>query len=363
MALLFMDSFDHYANADLGEKWSTITDSGSIGESTTRIVAAIGRRASQGLRLQTTGGAGNSETGSVSVTLTPGDATCIVGLALNQATAFSGYEVGTTEGNASNVIVSVRQGATTQVWFRLNADGTISALRATTVLGTTTAVLVVNTYSYLEFKVTINDTTGVVQIRNNGVLVLDLSAQDTANGAAGWNNIRLGTVGQASGTVQRYYDDLYVLDGTGSAPLNTVLGDVRVDARYPTAEGASSAWTPLSGTDNALMVDETAPDDDTTYVSTSTTGATDTHVTQDAPVAGAAIYGVQHCLNMKKADAGPCTVAPVVRYSTTDYTGSDLSPSTSYAYGLVVQETNPGTGVQWTDTDFNASEFGYKKTG
>ena len=92
-----------------------------------------------------------------------------------------------------------------------------------------------------------------------------------------------------------------MLDGSGPAPFNDFLGDVRVDARYPTAEGANSAWTPLSGTDNALMVDDPGPpytpgggpDDDTTYNSTLTVGAVDTHVIQDAPVTGAVFYGAQ----------------------------------------------------------------------
>jgi hypothetical protein len=83
---------------------------------------------------------------------------------------------------------------------------------------------------------------------------------------------------------------------------------------------------------------------------------------QDAPVAGAAIYGVQHCLNLKKMDAGTCTVAPVIRHSSTDYVGANLSPGTTYAYGLQIAATNPGTSAAWTETDFNNAEFGYKKT-
>jgi hypothetical protein len=181
---------------------------------------------------------------------------------------------------------------------------------------------------------------------------------NTSNtGAASWSGVSLGTSPYNSD-----YDDLYVLDGSGAAPLNDFLGDCRVDARYPTAEGASSAWTPLSGTDNALMVDETAPDDDTTYNSTSTVGATDTHVVQDAPVPGAVLYGVQLCLSHKKSDAGTCSIAPVVRHSGVDQVGTAFNPGTTYVYSVTPYGLNPGTGAAWTEAGFNAAEFGYKRT-
>ena len=56
--------------------------------------------------------------------------------------------------------------------------------------------------------------------------------------------------------------------------------------RVPTGEGTTIQWTPLSGTDNALMVDETiaAHDSDTTYVSRTSTGAkSDFYALQDMP--------------------------------------------------------------------------------
>ena len=43
-------------------------------------------------------------------------------------------------------------------------------------------------------------------------------------------------------------DDLYICDGTGSAPHNTFLGDCRVDTLLPTADGTAQQWTPSTGT-------------------------------------------------------------------------------------------------------------------
>jgi hypothetical protein len=218
------------------------------------------------------------------------------------------------------------------------------------VIATSSVPLVVGIYYYVELKVTFHATAGSLELRVNAAPVATFTGN---TGTPTWNGFHCGAYAD--------FDDLYLLDGTGAAPWNDFLGDCRVDVRNPTAEGASSAWTPLSGTDNALMVDDPAPDDDTTYVSTTVIGATDTHVVQDAAVVGAPIRGVQVCLSMKKTGAGACTVAPVIRHSGTDYSGTAVSPASAYVYSLAVYSVNPGTGAAWTESDFNAAEFGYTR--
>jgi hypothetical protein len=225
--------------------------------------------------------------------------------------------------------------------------------------------------AYVEWKVLIHPTAGTVDVRVNGVAVagLSLTNQVTRNSAASqWTSIVLGIFDSVSNTTTAPgatlfmdFDDLYVLDGTGAAPWNGFLGDCRVDALYPTAPGATTGWTPSAGA-NWQCVDETAPNDDTDFTSATASPAKDTFVVQDAPVAGAVVYGVQHCFNVKKMDAGAATIAPVVRHSGTDFVGADLAPATTYAYVTQIAQTNPGTGTQWTAVGFNAAEFGYVKT-
>lgn len=353
MALLFLDSFDHYATADLLEKWTTTP---SVFGNNTSIHATAGRRSSGALQVQFFGSPG---AGAAVKTLAPTGATAIVGMSVASNALTGGTAI---------TLCQVLSGGTVQV--SLVADTAASVLKvyrggytAGTLLGTSSA-FALGTVAYLELQVLLSTTVGTVTVRVNGVAVLTLTGLNTAaTGVATWTSVALGqATGETAAACILTFDDLYVLDGSGSAPQNTFLGDVRVDARYPTAEGASAAWTPSSGTDNALLVDETAPNDDTDYTSAGTVGQTDTFVVQDAPVPGAVLYGVQHCLAMKKSDAGTCLVAPVVRHSSTDYVGSDLAPGTTYAYGLAVQATNPGTAAQWTEADFNAAEFGYTRT-
>jgi len=109
-------------------------------------------------------------------------------------------------------------------------------------------------------------------------------------------------------------------------------------------------------------VDEIPPNDDTDFTTAASAGLTDTFVVQDAPVANAIIYGVQHCLNAKKSDAGVASIAPVIRPSGVDFVGADLAPGTAYSYLLQIAATNPATGAQWTEAQFNAAEFGVRRT-
>src|SRR5262245_24205530 len=344
MALLFLDSFDHYVTVDLTEKWTSLVGSAQA------IAAATGRRSSASLQFTNTNSA-------IRITLAPGAASIVFGFGV-KLTAIP---------SATRALAAVLSSGTHQISLCVHADGTLGVDRgaAATLLGSaSTVALAAGTFYYVECAVTFSDTVGTIAVHVNGASVLSATGLDTLSTGTTWNSFQLGDGVTTGGPVAVTwdFDDLYVLDGSGSAPLNTFLGDCRVDARYPTAEGASSAWTPLSGSDNALMVDETAPDDDTTYNSTGTIGATDTHVVQDAPVAGATIYGVQLCLSTKKSDAGTCAIAPVVRHSGTNYVGTAANPGTSYAYQVMPYGTNPGTGVAWTESGFNAAEFGYQRT-
>jgi hypothetical protein len=315
------------------------------------------------LRTQCSSGSGQQI--YLSKTLSPVDATtCIAGVALSVPPALVG--------TAGYQVLSVRQNATCMVYVRLNQDYTLSVLRGAhgsgVVLGTTTAVLAAGTFVYVELKVVLHDTAGTVDLRLNNVSVLSLTSQDTVptSATAAWNIVALGMQENitssitSSGGALTHFDDVYVCDGSGAAPWNSFLGDVRVDPRYPTGAGATTGWTPSAGA-NWAALDETAPNDDSDYASAAAAALTDTFVVQDAPVVGATILGVQHCLALRKTDAGICTVSPVVRHSSVDYAGAALSPGTTYSYGLQVAQVNPGTSAAWTEAGFNAAEFGYTR--
>lgn len=363
MALLFMDSFDHYATADITEKWTSTSTGLTDGSA---IQATAGRRGGGCWRLAAAGSTTSSSKALFKV-LAPADNTIIFGLAVNPLKPFTDFDTSGTDpeqtgSTAVTTIATIRNASANQCWIRLDAAGTLSVYRGTTLLGTTSAPIANAAYTYVEVRITIDNVAGAVGIRFNGVSVLTLAGVNTRAGAANaWNELRIGHVGSNSSTGASIdIDDLYVLDGSGPAPWNTFLGDCRVDARLPTAAGATTQWTPSAGA-NWQCVDDAAPNDDTDYNASATINQIDTFTVQDAP-SGVVVYGVQAVMSAKKTDAGTCSLAPVIRHSGTDYVGTAQNPGTTYAYLMQVYQTNPGTSAQWIEPDFNAAEFGYKRT-
>jgi hypothetical protein len=367
MALLFMDSFDHYATADVTTKWTQLYLPGGASGDTSQILASGGRRSSSAWRASVTGGT-NGHTKVLSFTPPAiGDNTMQLGLAFQAVTSLASLNSGTSlysTGSGAPGLVAVHSTGALQCWVRVNNDGSLSVLRGNVLLGTSSGLaLVQGTFYYIEIRLTVHTTAGAATIRINGTTVLTLTSQNTASaGTNNWTEVRIGAVAAPTGQSPEWrFDDLYLLDGTGAAPLNNLLGDVRVDTRLPTGAGASTQWTPSAGA-NYAAVDDAAPNGDTDYVAAAASALTDTYALADAPSPGSTIFGVQHCLNLRKTDTGVCTVAPCIRHAGTTYAGADLSPLTTYAYGLQIAATNPGTGAAWVEADFNAAEFGFRRT-
>jgi len=244
MALLFMDSFDHYATADVAIlKWTQrSTPSGDAS-----VIAAVGRHSSNGWKMATNSTFDTA--GALFKTLAPGDNTITVGLAFRSVTAFTALPNVTNPNSSAQTqaptYLLVRSASTDQCWVRVDQAGTLSVYRGSTLLGTTSAALTQNVYAYIEVRLTIHTTTGTVDIHVNGASVLALTGQKTAAaGTNAWNELRVSYIGSGSTALEWNFDDGYVLDGTGSAPWNTFLGDCRVDACVPTGAGAHTDWNP-----------------------------------------------------------------------------------------------------------------------
>lgn len=329
MALLFIDSFDHYAFADLGLKW---TSAGGTSIATGRFGSCL---------------QGANYACSKSFT---GAATIVVGFALKWSNTAAG-----------GTVCELRNGTTVHAQVRLDNSGHLVAANSGGTPytgGTGTAVLSAGVWYYVEAKVFVHDTTGTFDVKLNGASELALTGLDTRNGATTTiDTIRIGNTGTATAS----YDDLYILDTSGSAPTNDFLGDCRVEAIFPTGAGNYAQWTPLSST-NVSNVDETTPDGDTTYNSSSTANQIDSFAYGNLTPSSATVYGLQYALYARKDDAGTRTIAPLARISSTDYASATThNLSTSYAYYLQIKEQSPASSSAWTVSEINGAEFGYKE--
>lgn len=330
MALRFMDSFEHYATADLLQKYTTLTSTPSIG--------ATGRNGN-GLTM--------ADVDRLTLAL-DAQPTWIVGFA---------YKLDAASGDRAHL--SFFDTATAQVELRI-ASQKMQLTRNGTVLGTSTTTFVEDIWYYVEVKFTISDTVGVAALRVNGVSELNLTNQDTRNAGTTANTLTWGT-GVGGGAPTWIIDDVYVCDGTGAAPANDFLGDCRVENLMPNGNGNSSQFDGSDGntTDNYLLVDEAVPNDDTDYVESPDVNDKDTYTYGNLVTTAGTIYGVQPLPHLRKTDAGSRTFVSVARLAGTEVDSSARSVLDSYIYRPDVREAKPGGGV-WTVSDVNSAEFGIK---
>ena len=349
MALLFMDSFDHYATADITEKWTSVSDASHP------VIGAYGRTGTQGLLLS-----GANQIGSVVMTVLGGVDEAIVGFAFKLAS-------GAPSGAALWAFGSANAW---ECGVRLNADLTLQPVRCATnfqpgapnfltgIGVATTAALQVGVWAYIEIQMKVSATVGTCTIRINGNGVTAQTGLNTLGAVAALTRIGIGGLATSAGAC--HYDDVVVMNTAGSLN-NSFIGDVTVSAIYPSAAGNSSGWTPSAGS-NYQCVDEAAPNDDTDYNATATLNAKDLYAFADAP-AGADIRAVQVLAAVRKGAEGPGQVKLVTRSSSTDYDGAAKGiGGTSYSYVREVLETDPATAAAWSESGFNAAEFGIKKT-
>lgn len=348
MAILFMESFDHYTSPSLPAvhgKWSQTRNSGGISLITGRFGQAWYGFESRWTRKDFP----NNYT------------TWIAGCAF----AYAGG------GDTTEFITFAEQSSSiSHVCLRWNpVNNHLEVMRnshsSPTILGYYPwTPSLYPTWYFIEMKATCDDTTGSVEVRIDGATVINLTGVDTKNGGAGvFNRLVLGNAEFSSDDNNAVIDDLYLLDNSGGSPTNDFLGDCRVEVILPNGNGNSSQFvgSDSDSTDNYLLVDDASPDDDTTYVESATVGNKDTYAYNDLVVTTGTVYGVQILPYARKSDAGTRKFCTVTRLSGTEVDSADQTLSTTYNYFPVVQEAKPGGGV-WTIADVNNAEFGEKVT-
>lgn len=329
MALLFVDSFDHYASADLLKKWSS---------GTATISTTLGRRS---------GGALVLFSSYATLNLNAALSGIICGMAVKWAGDPTDQE-----------LIRFLDNTTANVSLYLRNDGSIRIIRkeSTPVVLYTSlpGVAPISGWFYLEVKMVFHESTGAFEVRVNGNTVISQTNADTVVSGAGAyaTSLRLGT----STAMTIYVDDFYVCDTSGTVN-NDFLGDCRVDAYLPTSDGALSAWTPEPAGVHYTTVDEATPNT-TDYVSSATVGNKELFGVPDMINTPLSIFGVQLAAAAWKTDAGFREIKGLVRISGTDYPSSALAVTETPAYKRKVWDQNPATSAAWTDAAVNAAEWG-----
>jgi hypothetical protein len=234
-------------------------------------------------------------------------------------------------------------------------------------LGDTGFVPPLTLWFYLEVKMTIGNPggfqiniAGTPQITTTGV-----QTQQSTNSTL--DKIKLSSCRGYSRNV--LIDDFYIIDTTDGLNNVDFLGEVRIQTKYPDADGYQTDFFPSQGTVNAQNVNIAVTDYNEHY-STSllpqynysgTVGAVDLYSIGNFTVSGT-IFAVQENLSFRKDDVGNRQIAPLLRTASTNYTGTSVSCYSTYTYTGKIWEVNPSNNLPWVLTDLNIAQFGIKIT-
>jgi hypothetical protein len=222
-------------------------------------------------------------------------------------------------------------------------------------------VLPGTTWTYIETKVIINASTGMVECRINGnaTAIISATGLNTVSTANVWVS---GFVMNSNfyGSTNSYWDDWYMLDTTAASPLNTYLGAVQVKGDKATANsavGGRNAFTPTNPTNSNYQNVANVPFNSAEYNFDDNPG--DYDMFRFGSLSAQTVYFLNEWAVEELDAAGPRTVALDCYSNGTDAQGAAFTPSagtpTLYNQAFIV---DPHTGLAWTVANAAAAELG-----
>jgi len=215
-------------------------------------------------------------------------------------------------------------------------------------------------WTYIETKVTISPTAGLVECRINGnatpvISSSGLNTQATANTWVSGFNFGWPVVG--------YFDDWYMLDTTGASPLNSYLGNVQVKGDKPnnnSAVGGRNAWSPTNPTNVNYTNVGNIPANTSEYDFDSNVG--DYDMFRFPPLTAATVFFLNEWAMLSLDSAGTRTVELDCYSNGTDAVSAAVTPPGAgspgyFNYPFVV---DPHTGSAWTVSNAEVAELGVK---
>lgn len=246
--------------------------------------------------------------------------------------------------------------------YRMNGVAVPQTHTSGTLLGSFPG-LVFGQWHYMEFAGTIADSGAILNAWLDNVQVLTLTGLDTRN--AGQLNVQtlqiMALVNPGGASPPNRYGDVAYDDVYFRTTSTTRLGEGRVATLSPTSDTATIQFTPSSGINNYLMVDET-PYSTVDFISGSAVNNTDLYEFEDLVGTPGNIFAVAVTFLAQKTDGAARSIAGRVDSGGSLSNGSDLSLTASPKIHQRIMETNPNGSVAWTAAAVNALKAGPRVT-
>jgi hypothetical protein len=247
-----------------------------------------------------------------------------------------------------------------QVTLQYSSSGALQFFRGTgqsNPLGTATASGLVspNVGLYLEIGVTFNNTTGTVTLKvwgpggGGATPVISASGLNTApSGNNSVNRFYFASTGPGATQARHYFQDWYVLDGTGTSPLNTYLGNgtLQPDAASMDASPNQFSTQPTQTSGNHYKnVDQLPLVNDNDYNYDNNPGDIEAYgFLADLTSTPLFLNFVYRCW---LDSSGSRTVGSICKSVSATTAGPVVIPSTTPSYFNQLVQNDPNTGSPW----------------
>lgn len=251
--------------------------------------------------------------------------------------------------SGANEMGSLRVNASTRKLSLYTGSGTLVA--------TGTHVLSLSTWYLLEVHVKIDNTTGVLEAKLDGISEASFSGDTQPSTATTFDKITYFM--QDNNT---YYDDL-AMNNTSGGSDNSWCGDGRIVALLPNAAGDLSQLTNSAGTsvNNYTYVDERPSNGDTDYVEGAVVDNKDLYNLSAIGLTNIIVKRVWAEARARDTVASGGLISLVIKTNSAEYASSDFSLLTSYtAVKGPEYLINPNTATLWTISDLDALQVGPK---
>lgn len=220
------------------------------------------------------------------------------------------------------------------------------------VVASTSQILVDSTNYHIQVHVLISDAGGIIDVRIDDVLKGTFTGDTKPGSDTTVNKIRWG------GNNGNARWDTLTLNNTSGSSDNSWPGVRRVSRLAPSGPGFYvNNWSRNTGSTNWEAVDEVPPDDDTTYLFTTTANLYESFSMSDFSISNANIQALLTSAVAKK-DSGTVQLAVGIRDddNSTNYFGVNGSLGTSYGVLEERRTVDPSTGVAFNIAGVNSTQ-------
>lgn len=262
------------------------------------------------------------------------------------------------DSTAGQVQVSLQYGTQGQLQF-FQGSGTGTPLGSASPNG----IIQVSGWPFLEIKIVFATGTGGSVILkawgpngNGSTAVISSSSLNTApSGNAFTDRVYFETNG--IGSNETYIDDWYMLDNTGASPLNTFLGNGRIQTDAPTSDAtpnqfASSNSEPTGS--HYKDVNQLPFSSDANYLYDNNVG--DEELFGFPNLTASQVLLINEIIRTELDAAGTRTIETLLESGAATQNGTAFQPSTAFAFFNTLSATDPNTSNPWASGTVAAAQ-------